>query len=156
MKMKVNLAEENSGFGPIPAGTYQAYVFDVKAKTFSTGSQGFAVQYKIADGPYKGKIIFDNIVLTEAAKFKVIQFFKAVTGAETGNVEIDTDTFPSYVGTKVEINVSLEKSEQYGEQNRIKNVKHVGGQYQKDTADLNTYLEEREPVTSVADESVPF
>src|SRR5690625_7560963 len=79
-EIKMNLDEINTGFAPIPAGKYEAFVFEVEPRTFRTGSKGFSVTYNIAHPAYQKRKIFDNIVLSEAAMWKLGQFYKAVTG----------------------------------------------------------------------------
>lgn len=151
MKMKVNLSEQGQ-FEPIPADWYNAYVFDVKRVTFKTGSTGLKVMYKIADEPYKGRTIFDNLVETEKAFFKCIEFYKAVTGKTSGEEEVDTSTFPDYVGKKVRIKVDID-----GDWNRVKRVAYLEGTHQNEMDNLEEYMENRPAVSeSTSNEDFPF
>jgi hypothetical protein len=155
-KIKMNLSEVDNGFDPIPEGTYNAYVHTVKFKTFKSGNTGYSIRYNIAEGKYKGRVIFDNIVLTQAAYFKVAQFYKAVTGKSSGNVEIDTDKFKDYQGTLVKLKVGIDEER---DQNTVKNVSYAGGaQHKSDTDDLNAMIENRSPVAVGApdDDDFPF
>ena len=127
--IKMNLDTINEGFTPIRAGEYEASVFEVEKKTFRSGNKGYAVTYNIAEGPYQGRKIFDNIVLTEAAYWKLGQFYKAVTG-QSGEVEIDTNQLPQFVGKRVLLSVKVEEQTYQGEtqeRNVVSDVSFTGG-----------------------------
>lgn len=59
----VNQAEE--GPQPVPDGTYNAYVESAEGKMAGTGAPMVVAVFKIADGPYAGRSIFNNFVLTK-------------------------------------------------------------------------------------------
>lgn len=156
-KFKVDLNESN--FQPIPAGKYEAYVYDIKHTTFnSSGNEGFKITYNIAAGEHKGRRVFDNLVITPKAYWKLGQFWAAVTG-DTGVVEVDTDKIPDYVGSRVELEVDVEQQEYKGKEqkrNIVKNVLFLGGKVPvADSDDLAEMLDEREPI-AVGDDDVPF
>lgn len=157
-KIKMNLDEVGNGFTPIPAGTYEAYVYEVEAKTFNSGNSGYKVTFNIADGPYKGRKIFDNLVITPKAYWKLGQFWRAMTG-DTGEVEMDTDKFPEFVGTRVELEVKIEKqtyNNEERENNVVKGMNFLGGKVPVDSGDdLTAMLENREPAAAGAEDS-PF
>lgn len=156
MKIRMNLDEINEGFSPIPEGDYEAYVYDIERTKFTTGSEGFKITYNIADGPYQGRKIFDNIVLTEAAQWKLGQFYKAVTGA-SGVVDIDISTIPSFVGKRVLLSVKVEEQTYNGktnERNVVRGVSFLGGQVPVG-ASLTDTLNERDGVVDTED-GLPF
>ncbi|PWA11095.1 hypothetical protein DCC39_10375 [Pueribacillus theae] len=154
--IKMNLDEINEGFTPIPEGEYEAYVFEVKRKTFNSGNEGFSITYNIAEEPYKKRKIFDNLVITEAAFWKLGQFYKAVTGY-SGEVEINTNEFPSFVGKRVRLSIAVEEQTYQGEtkeRNVVKNVSFIGGSVPIGV-DLMDSLADREGA-AISDASTPF
>lgn len=153
--VKMDLDKINEGFAPIPAGDYAAYVFEVEPKTFSTGSKGFKITYNIAHPAYQKRKVWDNIVLSEKAMWKLGQFYKAVTG-ETGEVDIDTSTLPSFVGKQVELSLKVEENTYQGEtkeQNVVSDVKYVDGA-NASQPDLSDSLAERD--ATVTDDDLPW
>lgn len=154
--IKMNLDTINEGFTPIPEGEYEAYVFEVEKKTFRSGNEGYAVTYNIAEGPYQGRKIFDNIVLTEAAYWKLGQFYKAVTG-QSGEVEIDTNQLPQFVGKRVLLSVKVEEQTYQGEtqeRNVVSDVSFTGG-FAQVGDDLLGQLSGRDGAVEV-DSNIPF
>lgn len=155
MKFKLNL-NDFGGFDPIPAGDYKAYLYDVQAKTFSTGSQGFTLTFKIAEGPHQGRQVYDNLVLVKNAYWKLAQFWKAMTN-ETGEVEIDTELIPTFVGRKVGLKVDVETTDQGNTRNVVKNMYYVGGQEPVEAETLSGVLAggEVEPL-NITEDDLPF
>jgi len=156
-KIRLNLDDYGNSFEPIPEGEYDAYLYNVEATTFSSGNPGFKLTFKIAEGPYKGRQVFDNLVIKESAYWKLAQFWRAMTG-ETGVVEVDTDRFTSFVGSRVRLRIAIEEQEYQGEtqkRNVVRNMKYIGGTVNA-SEDLNDMLFNREPVAVGADDDVPF
>lgn len=155
--IKMNLDDIGGNFEPIPEGEYEAYVFDVEATTFRSGNEGFSVTYNIAKGPHKGRKIYDNIVLTEKAYWKLGQFWRAVTG-DTGEVEIDTNDVPSMVGRRVELDIGVEEQAYQGktrQRNVVKNMYFLGGMAETGN-DLASALEGRGEINTERDVEPPF
>lgn len=163
-KIKMTLDDyKNNDFSPIPEGEYVAYVYEVEPKRFRTGSEGFSITYNVGEGEYKGRKIFDNIVLTPNARWKLAQFWEAMTGEK--ELEIDTDKLPSFVGRQVIVRVGIDKER---DQNVVKNLKYHGGVHKTAQDDLNGYLENREPIATgsvalddpspleISDDDLPF
>lgn len=51
------------GFKPVPAGEYLVEVANVEVTESKSGDPMLKVQYKIAEGEYAGRTVFDNIML---------------------------------------------------------------------------------------------
>lgn len=153
-KIKLNLDEQTDGFQPIPEGEYEAYVFDVEKTEFRSGNDGYKITYNIAEGQYKGRRLWDNLVITPKAYWKLAQFWKAVTGL-SGEVEVDTDQLADFVGKRVLVKVGIEQNTYQGkteDRNVVKSVAFTGGMARPED-DLTAALESRE--VSVG-EKVPF
>ena len=155
-KITLDMKDYESSFDPIPAGTYKCYLFDVKAKQFKSGSEGFACTYNVAEGKYKGRKLFDNLVLTPTAKWKLAQFWKAMTGEQA--TTIDTDMFKSFVGRLVEVKVGIDDDDR----NVVKGLKYTGESQPNAQNNLNDFLENaalgatEPPVVEVSDDDLPF
>lgn len=156
MKFKVNLNDVGGGFEPIPVGDYTAYLYDAQAKTFNTGSQGYRLTFKIADGQYQGRQVFDNLVLVETAKWKIAQFWKAMTN-EMGEVEVDTDKIPEFIGRKIGLKIGVENDNQGNPRNVVKSMYYVGGQESIEAETLSGVLAggEGEPL-NITEDNIPF
>lgn len=154
MKFKLNL-DQYGNFDPIPPGEYTAYLYDVKATTFSSGNQGYKLTFKIAEGPHQGRQVLDNLVFVESAHWKIAQFWKAMTN-ETGEVEIDTEAIPSFIGNKVGLRVDVENTDQGTKRNVIKSMFYVGGKASVEQDIFSKMLAgDTEPV-NITEENVPF
>jgi len=72
---------EAGGFEPVPPGTYEAVISEVKVKTSSTGNPMISVTLTIRDDvdqKAQKRKLFDNLVQTEKAMFKFQQYAKAI------------------------------------------------------------------------------
>lgn len=80
-------AAERSGFKPIEEGTYEARLTGVKATNAkSSGNPMWVWELEIVEAPYRGRKLWVNTVLTDAAMWKVAEMFNAF------GVDTDTDT----------------------------------------------------------------
>lgn len=75
------LPKEGSGgggdFEPLPDGSYLADIAESKMVDFSTGSKGLKVAFKIADGDYAGRQVFENFPMAENCLWKLAKLFDA-------------------------------------------------------------------------------
>ena len=78
-----SLADKGGSYEPVPEGSYNATVFDVKAETVKSGpNEGkprFNVQFSISDGKYNNRRVFSYIPLYVANDFwKTKSFFSSL------------------------------------------------------------------------------
>lgn len=78
--MRVNLSKVSSegGFVLLPPSEYRVFLFNSEAKTSQNGTDFMNCEFKIADGSYKGSVVFDRLFLSEAALWRLKQFAEAV------------------------------------------------------------------------------
>lgn len=69
-------AAGEAGFDPVPAGTYDVIIDNAAAKPTNTGKQMVAVQFKVESGPYAGKVIFNQFVLSPENPNALAFFFR--------------------------------------------------------------------------------
>lgn len=75
-------------FEPLPAGEYVCRLRGVEAKVASTGNSMWTTEWEVAeDGEFKGRRLWSNIVFTDAAMWKVKEFFYAFDVPETTDTE---------------------------------------------------------------------
>lgn len=95
---KVGEVEGTGSFEPLPAGVYRARLTEVTTKTASTGNPMWVTVFEVIDEGFKGRKLWNNLVLIEAALWKVREFFDAF------GVETDTDT-EELLGRTVKLSV---------------------------------------------------
>lgn len=98
---------ESRDFSPPPPGLYRAKIEEVNEKTSSAGNEMLEVVLEISRGDHKGARLWDYVVLTEAAAWKLKQFLQAV-GLVSGKKERGTLDTSKIVGTEVQVRVKNE------------------------------------------------
>lgn len=134
-KLKLNLtgAEEMS-FDPIPAGTYDAVVFEAetvhtsKPGKMPEGTPGLSIQFKITDEKFANRRVWNTYWIAPAShegKTKMdgmlYGFLKAVTGNENAKLELDTDELQG-LPCKIVVGVQ-EARDGYDARNIVRRVK---------------------------------
>lgn len=68
-------SDEGGGFEALPNDEYEVVVTDAKAKVASTGRNMIETKYRVENGPYKGRTIFNNfVIVTDNTTAKSIFF----------------------------------------------------------------------------------
>lgn len=88
-----------TSFEPLPEGTYTVRLTDVEARQSAKGNPNWSWTYEVVDGEFKGRRLWDNTSLVEAAHWRLKQVFDAY------GVPADTDT-DELVGQRVRLVVS--------------------------------------------------
>jgi len=123
-----DLPDNESGFSPVPAGDYQVEIKKVEAKeTRNKDGMYFNFRLDILGPTNAGRIIF-AIVNVKNASEKAQQIgqgqLKDIMRALNLQSVSNTDQF---IGGKLTVKLSIEKSEQYGDSNRVQAFKPIGG-----------------------------
>lgn len=111
------------GFDPIPDGEYVASVVSCKEKTSQNGNAMFEMAYKVEGGEHDGRQIFDNLTFTPKAMGMVKSKLIALGFPKDFAGEVSAEEL---IGLTCIIVVNTEKSEEYGDRNRIKRCKPLG------------------------------
>lgn len=122
------LPDNESGFDPVPAGEYQVEIKKVEAKeTRNKDGMYFNFRLDILGPSHAGRIIF-AIVNVKNASEKAQQIgqgqLKDIMRALNLQSVSNTDQF---IGGKLTVKIDIEKSEQYGDSNRVRAFKPIGG-----------------------------
>jgi hypothetical protein len=90
---------KSSTTNEIPSNRYLCQVFDVREKFTQNGNEMWSLFLKIQDeGPYFGKLIFDNLVFSPKAINRLKIFFKAIGLEAEGKKEyFAAEIFEKYV-----------------------------------------------------------
>ena len=123
-----DLPDNDSGFSPVPAGDYQVEIKKVEAKeTRNKDGMYFNFRLDILGPTNAGRIIF-AIVNVKNASEKAQQIgqgqLKDIMRALNLQSVSNTDQF---IGGKLTVKLAIEKSEQYGDSNRVMAFKPIGG-----------------------------
>jgi hypothetical protein len=113
----------SDSFELVPPGEYPAVVVEAEVKSPRSGD-GYmlAVRYKISDGPYEGRLIFDNAVIQHSnetatkigrARIKGLCDACGVQGAVK-----DTDEF-LFKPVTIKVGIEKDKAGLYEDKNRI-------------------------------------
>ena len=109
----------------LPAGLYNVAVSSAKAGTSRNGNRKIDLRYKVTDGEYTDRIIFDTLTFTEKALWKVRQVMQACGFPSNFSGAVDPEMFIGRVMTvQLEIQAgngtNPTTNEVYEDQNRVK------------------------------------
>lgn len=117
---------EDSGFAPLPKGTYLVTIESAEFKmSKSSGSPMWSLTYAIAEGEFaeKNRKVFDIISLKAEQRGRVKKFINRVA-PELGEAEVfDPKKVADeglLVGKQLKVKLDIEESEEYGNRNRVK------------------------------------
>ena len=118
-----DLPQSTGGYDPIPAGMYTATINSVELKDSRSGGQYLNIRYDITGPSHQGRVLFGMLNIRnpnpraeEIGLQQLGELLKAI-GLEKLS---DTDEL---IGGQLQVKVDVEKSEQYGEQNRIRSFR---------------------------------
>ena len=86
-KIDFNGVDDVNDFTPLPEGKYLCRVAEVEEATTRNGDEMWKLKFAIESGPHKGRIVFDNMVFSDAAK-KRVKLICSRLGIETSS-EVD-------------------------------------------------------------------
>ncbi len=105
------LESKGGSIEPIPAGSYNATVFDIKEETVRSGpNEGkprFNVQFRIAEGQYENRRVFSYVPLYAGNDaWKAAAFFKSLGyDIKAGNFKVPAT--PDLLGKGIGVRVKL-------------------------------------------------
>lgn len=124
---------EVKGIEPVPAGQYLATIVHAENKTSNAGNEMINLRWKIeADSKEEGdgRIIFDAMVFTENALFRVKRTMQAIGFGKKFKGEVHPEDL---LGKSALLTVDIQPSDQidpetdepYPPRNRVKNIKPI-------------------------------
>lgn len=108
-------SKSTGSLGPIPAGSYNATVFDIKEETVRSGpNEGkprFNVQFRLSEGAYENRRVFSYVPLYVANDaWKAAAFFKSLGyDIKAGNFKVPevNDLLGKSIGVRVKVGEDL-------------------------------------------------
>lgn len=106
-------------FGPWPAGEYLVRIVDAKEKTSSNGNPMIELRVRVVqDGDVKGGGIFDYLVFSDGAKWKVDAFLQAANKWPGENQPVDIDA-ADLVGLEITAKLRVGKDREGNKKNEV-------------------------------------
>lgn len=114
----------NASYSPVPAGTYNTTVFEVKIVPVKNGENAgkdqFSVQFRIADGQYENRRLFTYIPLYAGkAQWKTLAFFKALGFEPKPNEPFQIPSPNDLSGKPVAVKVTVVPDQNGGTDNNV-------------------------------------
>lgn len=127
MRIKLNTL---TGGDPVPAGPYNAALVKAVPTDFeNSGSWGFKVQFKVLDGEFENRRVFENFVILDKngeVSPAIFRFAQFVTVAAGNDVEVDlsdahevTAALDACIDVPVKVRVDVENDNKGLPRNRI-------------------------------------
>jgi hypothetical protein len=124
----MNETAESSGFEPMPAGTYDVAVEEVKYQiSRSSGAPMWAITYVIASGEFaeKNRKLFQYLTMKPEQRGRVKQWVNRVAPELASLTDFNPKKIAEdgiLVGKRARAKVGIETSEQYGARNTVKDI----------------------------------
>ena len=121
-------AVQSNGFEPIPAGTYQLRAVGMELKDTKAGTGKYiSVEFVVVGGQYDGRIIFENYNVVnsnpqavEIALAAIKDWIVATGGNASGELKLSTINTLEGKTFTAKVAISVDKSGQYDDSNKIK------------------------------------
>lgn len=126
------VADPNAGqsdYAPLPAGWYTVRITEADIKETKAGTGNYIkVRYDVLDGTHAGRVVFGNLNLRnpnpKAEEIGRQQLSRLMLAMGLTQVT-DTDQL---IGGELSIKLAIQKSEQYGDSNDVKDWKALSNQ----------------------------
>lgn len=126
------VADPNAGqsdYAPLPAGWYTVRITEADIKQTKAGTGNYIkVRYDVLDGTHAGRVVFGNLNLRnpnpKAEEIGRQQLSRLMLAMGLTQVT-DTDQL---IGGELSIKLAIQKSEQYGDSNDVKDWKALSNQ----------------------------
>ena len=114
---------QTTSYDAIPAGMYEASISNAEIKDSKSGGKYINVRYDITGPSHSGRVVFGMITISNANP-KAEEIGRQQLGELIRCIGLDklADT-DQLIGGKLIVKITVENSEQYGEQNRVANFR---------------------------------
>jgi hypothetical protein len=128
VKIKVDTTGVETQATAVKPGLYSVKVKDAEGKESGKGKPMLAVIFEIQGGEFDGRALYDYIPLDDDSMMWKLASFQDAMGLKR-KATIDTDDL---IDKKCQVRTVVQKSEEYGEQARIRNILGPKGAKQTD------------------------
>ena len=123
--------EDAQDFTPLPDGKYVCRLDTVEEAATQHGDEMWKLRFKVADGPYQDRLLFDNLVFSEAA-LKRVKLICARLGLDvSGTLDLTPDLL---IGRTCTLTVETEEYEDQEGNVKTRNVIPFAGYERADAA----------------------
>lgn len=70
--------EDTSDYAPLPDGEYRCHVDSVDERTTQRGDPMWRLRFRVVDGDFEGRWVWDNLVFSERGRSRVKLFCKSI------------------------------------------------------------------------------
>lgn len=115
-----------STFDPVPAGRYEAVIHSASVENTKSGGQMLKYRLDLM-APAQGRVVFGTVTLKNANP-KAVEIGKQQLGdlIRAAGIPRLTDT-DQLVGCRVLARIGIEKSEEYGDRNKVNGIQAIAG-----------------------------
>jgi hypothetical protein len=115
--------QQNSDYAPIPAGTYNATVFNAELTEVKSGENAgkpqYKLQFRISDGKAENRRIFTYVPLYTGKAFWKSQAFFSALGYDMSEGSFTVPTPNELAGKAVAVKVTVVPGQNGGEDNNV-------------------------------------
>lgn len=91
--INMNGVQEQGEFQPLPKGRYHVRIEKVETKKTQNNDPMVNVQYKVKDGEFRDRILFENIVFQENIMGRTKHFLHVIGQPYEGEIEVNTGSW---------------------------------------------------------------
>lgn len=110
---------EDKSFELIPEGDYNVIIDSAEEGESKSGNRILKMKLKITDGECKGRLLFENLLLSGNDTAIKITVNKIGSILKLNKKPLGLDDFSSLVGLECAAKVKIQKNEEYGDKNVI-------------------------------------
>lgn len=111
--------EDSNNFELLPNGNYNLIADSAEESESKSGNRMLKMKFKVTDGEYRGRVLFENLVLSGNETAVKISMQKIKTLLKLNNKSVVLNDLYELVGLEVGSVVKTQISEQYGDKNVI-------------------------------------
>ena len=120
-----DFSNDKTGSEVIPNGSYPVIVDSFKQKTTKSGNDMLVLKFKITEGEYKGRVVFQNYMMSGNEKAVSIARGQLKTLLVAAGKPTAITGAHDFVGAEVSATIKVEVNEQYSDKNVISYVKKL-------------------------------
>jgi hypothetical protein len=116
-----------SNFEPVPAGKYECVIHSASVENTKNGGQMLKYRLDITGPTSEGRVVFGNVTLRNANP-KAVEIGKQQLGdlIRACGIPRLTDS-DQLVGSRVMARIGIDKSEEYGDKNKVNGIMPLAG-----------------------------
>lgn len=129
MSISFNISQEaldasaSSDYTPVPEGSYNATIFDIKQEFVKSGpNEGkprFNVQFRLSDAPYENRRVFSYVALYAAGDFWKTKAFFSALGFDMAAGTFTVPEVQDLLGKPIGVRVKVGKDQNGADRNEV-------------------------------------